>query len=83
MPEEFMGDFNSKDKGNIFCASRFRAPLVTLALDALSFPMLIKLTALSVSNFNSSAVKSDTLAASFLNIKPFCQPWPTCIKDGI
>ena len=35
-----------RDKGNVFCLSRTRAPLLTLAFDALSFPgMMAKLRA--------------------------------------
>ena len=41
MYEKYMGKFSAKDKGNLFCASRVRAPMMAMAFDALSFPMLI------------------------------------------
>jgi len=42
MPEKFMGAYRAKDKGNIFCLSRRRAPMATLAYDILSFPLLVE-----------------------------------------
>lgn len=41
MPERFMGGFAAKDKGNIFCINRRRAPLAAFAYDALIFPAMI------------------------------------------
>jgi hypothetical protein len=82
MPEEFMGSFSAKDKGNIFCASRFRITLVTLAMDALSFPVLMQSTSLlSKRKFNASSMELSEISSAFLNIKPFCQPWPTCVAN--
>lgn len=40
--DKYMGGFLAKDKGNIFCASRIRAPLIALAYDILTFPEMIK-----------------------------------------
>lgn len=45
MPERFMGGFAAKDKGNIFCINRRRAPLAAFAYDALIFPAMIDLLA--------------------------------------
>jgi FkbM family methyltransferase len=41
MKARYLGSFRKKDKGNIFCVNRIRAPLVALAYDILSFPALI------------------------------------------
>jgi len=67
------------DKGNVFCASRVRAPLVTLALDALSFPIMIQQSI----NFttSSSPMTADEFHKAFVNVKPFCQPFPSCILN--
>eukprot|EP01038_Epipyxis_sp_PR26KG_P004489 gene4489-6345_t len=42
MPTAFMGSFSQKDKGNIFCVHRTRAPLAAMSFDILSFPKLIE-----------------------------------------
>jgi FkbM family methyltransferase len=41
MKERYFGSFRKKDKGNIFCVHRKRAPLTALAFDILSFPAMI------------------------------------------
>ena len=53
MLDKFMGSFRAKDKGNIFCVSRVKAPMVALAYDILSFPLLIESY-----NISSSSGKS-------------------------
>ena len=43
MVDRLMGGASGKStKGNVFCAHRQRVPMVTLLLDALSFPMMIR-----------------------------------------
>ena len=43
MVDRLVGGASGKsNKGNVFCAHRGRVPLVSLALDALSFPMMIR-----------------------------------------
>jgi FkbM family methyltransferase len=41
MKDRYFGSFRKKDKGNIFCVHRKRAPIMALAFDILSFPALI------------------------------------------
>jgi hypothetical protein len=52
MLDKFMGGFRAKDKGNIFCVSRVKAPMVALAYDILSFPLLIE--SFNISSYSSS-----------------------------
>jgi len=63
------------DKGNVFCASRKRVPLVTLVMDLLAFPLLLQ-------NEFSDAVllgaESIDAHRAYVNIKGFCSPWPRC-----
>ena len=100
MQEKFMGGFNAKDKGNVFCVSRHRAPMAALAYDVLSFPMLIedylKTTAGAAAGASSigtaqgaalllndstvGQVQPQDLTPIYINIKPFCSPWPMCSK---
>lgn len=40
MKERYMGGFPAKDKGNIFCVSRTRAPLAAFAFEVLTFPAI-------------------------------------------
>lgn len=71
-------------KGNIFCASRERAPLLSLAYDALSFPAMIDSeAALPGSAFNASSLEIADLSRSFIRVKALCQPYPTCIKEEL
>ena len=42
MDEKYMGAFRAKDKGNVFCTSRKKAPLMAAIFDSLSFPLLIE-----------------------------------------
>jgi hypothetical protein len=95
MKEQYMGPFSSKDKGNIFCVNRQRAPMAALAYDILSFPALIE-TYLDSEGVSPSARKklvtdiqlaeaSESIAPSdlvpiYVNIKPFCAPWPACVN---
>lgn len=95
MKEQYMGPFQSKDKGNIFCVSRRRAPIVALAYDILSFPMLIEtylesdkadanarkklVTDIQSAEAAESITPSDLLPI-YVNIKPFCSPWPSCVN---
>lgn len=78
MTDDFINKKN--DKGNVFCANRIRVPQVTLALDILSFPALIDAT------FNNDPLKKESLELSllskiYINIKPFCSPFPSCISE--
>lgn len=41
MKEKYLGGFKAKDKGNIFCVSRRKAPMAALAFEILSFPLMI------------------------------------------
>jgi FkbM family methyltransferase len=41
MKEKYYGSFRRKDKGNIFCVHRIRAPLTALAFDIMTFPAMI------------------------------------------
>ncbi len=68
MLERYMGGFRAKDKGNIFCASRIRAPAVALAFDLLSFPFLL-----------AAAGPDAAFSDAYVNVKPFCTPWPACV----
>jgi hypothetical protein len=76
---------NHRDKGNIFCASRSRAPLLTLAYDALSFPAMLNMVRYrndsNIYNSTELASKTDSLdllKKSFILWQPFCRPWPKC-----
>ena len=35
-----LGGFSAKDKGNVFCIHRIRAPYTAIMFDALSFPVI-------------------------------------------
>ena len=103
MKEIYMGPFRNKDKGNIFCVNRYKAPMVTLAYDILSFPSMIEEVLIDSTsnnmgnneninenqkNFNEyiqneekmNEITGDLLVPVYLNIKPFCTPFPKCIK---
>ena len=94
MKEKYMGHFRNKDKGNIFCVNRYKAPMVTLAYDILSFPSMIEEVSSNnmgnenQKNFNEyiqneekmNQITGDLLVPVYLNIKPFCSPFPKCIK---
>jgi FkbM family methyltransferase len=43
MKERYMGGFAAKDKGNIFCISRVRAPLAAFAYDLLTFGATLRM----------------------------------------
>jgi len=86
MDEKYMGGFAAKDKGNVFCAHRERAPTMTLAFDAMSFPMLItqhaentkNLKAAGKQEFDLDTLDIKELSEVYLNVKPFCSPFPAC-----
>lgn len=99
MYEKYMGGFNAKDKGNIFCINRHRAPMAALAFEVLSFPTLtddviqsateptaskellqLRSVLLNESNTEMKTIKPQNLVPIYLNIKPFCTPFPTCAK---
>ncbi len=95
MKEQYMGGFTAKDKGNVFCVNRQRAPMVTLAYDILSFPALIEeyLDSPAADDSARKKLRTDIAAAEasekinpvdlvpiYVNIKPFCTPWPSCVK---
>lgn len=95
-----MGNFKAKDKGNIFCVNRRRAPMATLAYDILSFPMMIEehgtatakmepgpdhdrallLQSLITDIDKVEQVIPAMLVPFYVNIKPFCQPFPQCAR---
>ena len=90
MDEKYMGGFRSKDKGNVFCTNRRRSPLMSVVFDAMSFPMMWeheirmaerKKTSASAatSGFNRDTLISTELATVYVNVKPFCDPYPACI----
>jgi len=79
-----MGAYKSKDKGNIFCANRRRAPFMALIFDALTFPaMLAQVQRDSnrqgAAEFDLDTLDKEQLARSYINIKPFCSPYPACL----
>lgn len=96
MKEQYMGGFRAKDKGNIFCVNRHRAPMAAFAYDILSFPILIDDLVQQQQNFNAPStrdlvsklqneesvplISAGEITPVYLNIKPFCNPWPTCAK---
>ena len=70
-----------KEKGNIFCVSRWNEPVAALFFDSMSFPMLVK------NHFRSTnqpelihTLNPELLASAYVNIRRFCNPWPTCVK---
>lgn len=67
-----------KDKGNVFCVSRTRAPLMAYSFDALSFPILVEMQQVKNSD-KRDTLDISILSKSFINVKPFCSPWPACI----
>ena len=68
---------------------RERAPLLTLAYDALSFPAMIDAEAARAaqagpaSAFNASSLEVVDLSRAFIKVKPLCAPYPACLKDEI
>jgi hypothetical protein len=93
--DKYMGNYMAKDKGNIFCVSRVRAPMASLAFDLLSFPMLIDdflsgssadlLTNPTLRDALQDETKLSTLdwrnlLPLYINVKPFCSPFPACAK---
>jgi FkbM family methyltransferase len=72
MTDHFIDDPKNWEKGNVFCASRIRVPLVAFAFDALSFPILLS----NISN-------AEDYHKGFINIRKqgFCKPFPSCVKD--
>lgn len=82
MVDEYFGTFRNKDKGNIFCVSRYRSPLMALAFDALSFPLLLHANydRNDITELDKISLDKVALAKSFVNIKKFCEPWPKCVS---
>jgi FkbM family methyltransferase len=88
MSETYMGSFRAKDKGNVFCTSRVRAPVMAAMFDALSFPMLIEQRVREGASptgnrpqkdpFPLDNKSSERFTEVYVNIKPFCQPFPFC-----
>jgi hypothetical protein len=86
-----MGPFARKDKGNVFCTSRHRAPVLAAVFDALSFPMLVEQRAREGSTvsgargtrqqkepFDQATTAPGAFTQAYVNIRPFCQPFPAC-----
>ena len=91
MPDKIVS--TRKEKGNVYCASRRRAPMVTLAFDGLSFPVMLDELR------RESKIKEDTFGGtlerdaaeeakdasdfgqSFINWKSFCTNWPSCAMN--
>ena len=73
-----------KEKGNVFCASRIRAPMVTLSFDGLSFPaMLVELHRMkeqtdSTRVKDNPSLNDEEFGKSFVSWKAFCKDWPQC-----
>ena len=86
MHDKYMGGYNAKDKGNIFCANRKRSPFIALLFDALTFPSMLealerqtRLTGSTDKEFDLDTLDRSELARSYINIKPFCDPYPACL----
>mmetsp|Transcript_18983 Transcript_18983/g.17226 ORF Transcript_18983/g.17226 Transcript_18983/m.17226 type:complete len:92 (+) Transcript_18983:667-942(+) len=89
MMESYFGGFSNKDKGNIFCVNRNRAPLLAIVYDLLTFPSMIAYDILldsidskignQIDNQIDSKLDSYILSTSYLNNKPFCTNWPKCL----
>lgn len=75
MDPKFMGGFRVKDKGNVFCANRIRAPLLALLFDALSFPLMAE-------RLSIDSLQPDELAKTYIQVKPFCSAFPSCIAKN-
>jgi len=75
-----------KEKGNVFCASRIRAPMITLSFDGLTFPVMMdemhrgKDEADSMTFVGGSEMKvnREEFGESFVSWRPFCKEWPQC-----
>ena len=77
-----------KEKGNVFCASRIRAPMITLSFDGLSFPVMMdeihrgkKVLDFMTLESDSGMIKkinNDQFGESFVSWKIFCREWPLC-----
>lgn len=63
--------------GNIFCASRSRAPLLAFAFDALSLPVLRR------AYYDKHGIVPKAVKDFAIRTKPFCSPWPRCISKRI
>jgi hypothetical protein len=89
MVDRLSGGASGKStKGNVFCAHRARVPAVTLLLDALSFPMMIRDAqrvrpvvpqAGAADDHKAADLDYQVLAKAYVNIKPFCEKWPACV----
>ena len=73
-----------KEKGNVFCASRIRAPMIALSFDGLSFPGMLdeirrgrEMDGMT-ENYSEAVAKDEELGKSFVSWKSFCKEWPHC-----
>jgi FkbM family methyltransferase len=68
MKEKYMGGFKAKDKGNVFCVNRKRAPMAALAFEILSFPTIIEYTLKEYpeKHGDGSLTKSEMTLADFM-----------------
>jgi len=65
---------------------RERAPLLSMAFDILSFPVMIDEEALRgepSASFNASSIEMAELSKAFIQIKPLCAPYPACLKQEL
>ncbi len=75
MDPKYMGGFRAKDKGNVFCTNRRRAPMLALLFDALCFPVMAE--ALGITSTDAAE-----LARTYIQVKPFCTPYPACLVNN-
>lgn len=94
MDEKYMGAFRAKDKGNVFCTSRKKAPLMAAVFDSLSFPMLIEQRGREGRErmgskrkqkplFDTNTREAGRFTDAYVNIRPFCAPFPACVADHL
>ena len=99
MDEKYMGAFRAKDKGNVFCTSRKKAPLMAAIFDSLSFPLLIEQRAREGSGkagagqgpskrkqkppFDAATMEPGSFTEVYVNIRPFCAPFPACVASHL
>jgi hypothetical protein len=84
MPVKFMGTHRNKEKGNIFCVNRKRAPMLGLLFDALSFPVMLQQvhrdsTSHHEQDFDIETLDIEELQRSYVLFKPYCNPFPSCM----
>jgi hypothetical protein len=85
--EEFWKYFNSYDKGNIFCVHRERAPMLALAFEGLSMPLLLasfhSTTPLSSQQHFTDEEWFHGMKAALIQSKWQCSPYPSCLASII